>query len=46
MKFTDETWKNTLDSNKRIVFNKNINLPKKLHLLNVFAVGRSLAGGI
>jgi SAM-dependent methyltransferase len=42
---TDETWKNTLDSNKRIVFNKNINLPKKTSLKSVFAVGRSLAGG-
>ena len=42
---TDETWKNTLDSNKRIVFNKNINLPKKTSLNSVFAVGRSLAGG-
>ena len=42
---TDETWKNTLDSNKRVVFNKNINLPKKPSLKSVFDVGRSLAGG-
>jgi SAM-dependent methyltransferase len=41
----DETWKNTLDSNKRIVFNKNINLPKKASLKSVFDVGTSLGGG-
>lgn len=40
-----ETWKNTLQSNKRIVFNKNINLPKKKIRFSLFDIGRSLAGG-
>tara|TARA_B110000259_G_C14016859_1_gene401624 strand:- start:155 stop:826 length:672 start_codon:yes stop_codon:yes gene_type:complete len=44
-KVTDETWKNTLDSNKRVVFNKNINLPKKPKRFSVLDIGRSLAGG-
>ena len=44
-KVSDETWKNTLDSNKRVVFNKNINLPKKPKRFSVFDIGRSLAGG-
>tara|TARA_B110000008_G_C16880278_1_gene528611 strand:+ start:75 stop:851 length:777 start_codon:yes stop_codon:yes gene_type:complete len=42
---TDDTWKNTLDSNKRIVYNKNINLPKKKSLKSIFDIGRSLSGG-
>jgi len=42
---SDDTWKHTLDSNKRIVFNKNINLPKKPKRFSVFEIGRSLAGG-
>lgn len=42
---TDDTWKNTLDSNKRIVYNKNINLPQKKTLKSILDIGRSLAGG-
>ncbi len=44
-KVSDETWKNTLDSNKRVVFNKNINLPKKRGHVSILDIGRSLAGG-
>lgn len=42
---TEDTWKNTLDSNKRVVYNKNINLPKKPKHVSIFDIGRSLAGG-
>ena len=42
---TDDTWKNTLDYNKRIVYNKNINLPQKKTLKSILDIGRSLAGG-
>lgn len=42
---TDDTWKNTLDSNKRVVYNKNINLPKKPKRFSILDIGRSLAGG-
>jgi len=42
---SDQTWKNTLDSNKRVVYNKNIKLPKKPKRFSVLDIGRSLAGG-
>ena len=41
----DDTWKNTLESNKRVVYNKNITLPKKKRHVSIFDIGRSLAGG-
>lgn len=42
---SEDTWKNTLESNKRVVYNKNISLPKKPKHVSIFDVGRSLAGG-
>ena len=42
---SDETWKNTLDSNKRVVFDKNINLPKKALHKSFFDIAISLGGG-
>tara|TARA_B100000787_G_C16171949_1_gene286996 strand:- start:829 stop:1605 length:777 start_codon:yes stop_codon:yes gene_type:complete len=42
---SDETWKNTLDSNKRVVFDKNINLPKKPLHKSFFDISTSLGGG-
>ena len=42
---TTHTWKNTLQSNKRVVFDKDINLPAKPKNRSVFDVGTSLAGG-
>ena len=42
---TTDTWKNTLQSNKRVVFDKNINLPAKPKNRSIFDVGTSLAGG-
>ena len=42
---SEQTWKNTLESNKRIVYNKNIKLPKKPKRFSVLDIGRSLAGG-
>ena len=33
---TTDTWKNTLQSNKRVVFDKNINLPAKPKNRSIF----------
>ncbi len=41
----EDTWKNTLESNKRVVYNKNISLPKKPRHISILDIGRSLAGG-
>ena len=41
---TSYTWKNTLQSNKRVVYDKNINLPAKPKNRSIFDVGTSLAG--
>ncbi len=42
---SEDTWKNTLESNKRVVYNKNISLPKKPRHISILDIGRSLAGG-
>ncbi len=41
---SDNTWKHTLDSNKRAVYDKNINLPKHPNRKTVFQIGKSLGG--
>jgi SAM-dependent methyltransferase len=41
---TDDTWKYTLDSNKRAIYNKNINLPKHPRANRIFEIGKSLDG--
>ena len=38
------TWKHTLDSNKRAIYDKDINLPKHPDRKNFFDIGRSLGG--
>ena len=42
---SEYTWKNTLESNKRVVYNKNISLPKKPTNVSILDIGRSLSGG-
>lgn len=41
---SDHTWKNTLESNKRAVYNKNINLPKHPSAKRILDIGKSLDG--
>lgn len=41
---SEHTWKNTLPSNKRVVFNEKINLPKHPSAKRIFNVGKSLSG--
>ena len=39
-----DTWKNTLASNKRAVYNKNIDLPKHPNAKRYFDIGKTLDG--
>ncbi len=41
---TEDTWKHTLDSNKRAVYNKDISLPKHPRANRIFDIGKSLDG--
>ena len=41
---SNDTWKHTLDSNKRAVYNKNIDLPKHPRANRIFEIGKSLDG--
>ncbi len=41
---SDSTWKYTLDSNKRAVYDNNINLPKHPNRKTIFQIGKSLGG--
>lgn len=41
---SNNTWKHTLDSNKRAVYNKDIDLPKHPRANRIFEIGKSLDG--
>ena len=41
---SEDTWKNTLASNKRAVYNKNIDLPKHPNAKRFFDIGKTLDG--
>lgn len=42
---TEDTWKNTLGSNQRAIYDKNINLPKHPRKKSIFDLGTSHSGG-
>lgn len=43
-KISKDTWKNTLGSNKRAIYNKDVNLPKHPNAKRIFEIGKSLDG--